>query len=103
MGKDPPYQLAEINHETYVATQRPLSPFMVVPGWTLHTCVFDVMHNLFLGAGRDFGASAIRLLLEKGVFDSYRCQRHSNEMFQHLTMDLHQTFADHKLLDCTNQ
>ena len=46
------YRLAPIDHNTYLATANVLSPWRAVPGWTLESNVFDIMHNLFLGTGK---------------------------------------------------
>ena len=57
------------------------------------------MHNCFLGTSRIFIASAIRLLLHHGVFDSYGVDRDSSAMFAYITMDIHKDFKDLKFLD----
>lgn len=97
MNASAPYALATMDHCTYMHTQV-VSEWAVVEGWTLHTCVFDVMHNLFLGTGRDFVPGCLRVLLERGCFDWYGVARDSNEMFANITMEIRQTYRDHKFL-----
>jgi len=92
------YQLTVLDHSTYMATHPP-SPWHVVPGWSLTNTVFDFMHNCFPGTSRIFIASAIRLLLHHGVFDSYGVDRDSSAMFAYITMDIHKDFKDLKFLD----
>lgn len=96
MGAKPPYELAVIDHATYMAMTPKISPWNAVEGWTLHTCVFDIMHNLFLGTGRDFVASSLRVLLEKGYFDDLCDDRESLEMFAQITLLIQQSFKERK-------
>lgn len=98
MSPNAPYQLAVMDHATYMATAT-VSEWHVVPGWHLHNCVFDVMHNLFLGVGRDYIASSVRLLMEKGVFDEPGMERSSTEMFGRVTLGIHDMFKEHKFSD----
>lgn len=98
MATDAPYRLTNINHATYLATTSQVSPWSAIPGWELECNVFDVMHNLFLGSGRDFLGSAIRLLLEHGAFDAYGVQRSSHDMFARITLEIHDTYKQHGFL-----
>lgn len=100
MSEHPPYKLAKMDHATYMRTQ-PVSEWSVLPGWSLHTCVYDVMHNLFLGTARDYIPSSVRVLLEKGYFDSYGVPRNSDDMFGRITCVIHEDFKKHKLLAFT--
>ena len=97
MSQNPAYKFAKMDHITYMRTQV-VSEWSVVQGWTLHTCVFDTMHNLYLGSGRDYMACAVRVLVEKGCFDSYGVPRDSDDMFARITMEVHEDFQKHKLL-----
>ena len=99
MSEDAPYRLAEMDHTTYMNTQLP-SCWSVVPGWTLHTTVFDIMHNLFLGTGRDIVGSSLRIMLEKGCFDHYGVRPDSDEMFAYITQEVHSDFRSNQLFDC---
>lgn len=98
MSAGAPYQLTAVNHATYMATHQ-VSPWHVVPGWSLSNNVFDIMHNLFLGSGRIFIGSALRLMLEHGVFDSYGAERDSPTMFAHITLEIQKDYHDVKFLD----
>ena len=90
-----PYQLAVMDHDTYMATAM-VSEWHIVPGWHLHNCVFDIMHNLFLGCGRDYIASGVRLLMEGVVFDEPGIERGSVDMFGRVTLGIHDMFKQHK-------
>ncbi|CAK8985934.1 Uncharacterized protein SCF082_LOCUS341, partial [Durusdinium trenchii] len=94
MGPDPPYQFAVMDNTTYMRTQQ-VSDWSCVPGWTLHSCVFDIMHNLYLGTGRDVVASCLRVLVERGAFDLFGLGRGSAEMFPQITQEIHSTFKEH--------
>ena len=96
MAEAPIYELAGIDHITYMATTPQVSPWNLVEGWTLHTCVYDLMYNLFLGCGRDFVASSLRVLLEKGYFDGLWHERECNEMFSKITLLIQEAFRNHK-------
>ena len=87
-----------MDHETYMATQVP-SCWASVPGWTLHTTVFDIMRNLFLGCGRDLVASCLRVMLEKGCFDHYGVPRCSDEMFVNINLEISADFKANKSFD----
>ena len=96
MDKDAPHAFTELDHTTYMATHTP-SPWHVLSGWTLQTCVFDFMHSCFLGSAKDFIPSVLRALVEKGCFDAFGCERGSSEMFARITMEIHDTFKENKL------
>ena len=95
MSLQAPYRLAEMDHATYMLTHVP-SCWSTVPGWTLHTTVYDIMHNLFLGTGRDVVASSLRLMLETGCFDHYGVPRDSDSMFAKITEEIHASFKASK-------
>ena len=98
MGPHAAYRLAPMDHATYMATQ-PMSEWSCVPGWHLHTCVFDIMHNLYLGTGRVYIASGVRVLVEKGFFDKEGIERNSDMMFAEITMGILDTFKRNQFLE----
>ena len=98
MAANAPYRLSHLNHETYVAIAPQVSPWIAVPGWQLQNNVFDFMHNCFLGSGKDFIASALRLLLEHGSFDDYDCARSSDQMFAKITLEIHEKYKQYGFL-----
>ena len=67
-GPDKAWPLTRINHRMYVAMPGELSPWRVVPGWSLESNTFDFMHNLYLGSGRDLLASTFKALIQRGVY-----------------------------------
>ena len=57
-----------IDHDMYLALENKPSDWCCLPGWRLETTMFDFMHCVFLGTGRDLVASAIHCLLVNGWF-----------------------------------
>ncbi|CAL1166148.1 unnamed protein product, partial [Cladocopium goreaui] len=64
-----PRWLTRINHDTYMRTTPPraISPWHIIPGWSLESCLHDIMHVVYLGTGRDLVASLLGDFLECGV------------------------------------
>ena len=62
------WPLTSISHDGYVATASRISAWNVLPGWTLQTCSFDWMHNLYLGLARDYVASSIQCMITQGAW-----------------------------------
>ena len=54
-----PWWLTEFNHTAYLLTERQISPWSFVPGWSLHQNIEDLMHDYHEGVGRDLVASVI--------------------------------------------
>lgn len=97
MGPSAPYRLAPMDHATYMANEV-VSEYSQIAGWHLHNNVLDIMHNLFLGTGRDFIASGVRVLIEKGYFDKPGLARGSYDMFVEINLAIHETFRQHRFL-----
>lgn len=73
-GPSQAWSLTEISHEQYLAMPGQISVWRSVPGWTLESCVFDWMHNVYLGHGRDLVGSTLKVLIEKSVYDHLRLE-----------------------------
>ena len=41
-------------------------------------------------------ASSLRVMVEHGVFDYFGFNRKSDEMFAHITMEIHDTYKQHR-------
>ena len=67
-----PRWMTRINHDTYMRTTPPraISPWHIIPGWSLESCLHDIMHVVYLGTGRDLVASLLGDFLECGVLGS---------------------------------
>eukprot|EP00435_Cladocopium_sp_Y103_P011382 s2437_g3.t1 len=67
-GDSKAWPLTAISHKMYMAMPGQLSPWSVVPGWTLESTTFDFMHNLYLGTGRDLIGSTFKTLIRRGAY-----------------------------------
>jgi hypothetical protein len=45
------------------------SDWNLVEGFRLESVVFDLMHNVFLGVGKDLVGSGLKLIIQQGAFD----------------------------------
>lgn len=68
-GQGAAWPLTCLSHEAYMALELVPSPWTAVPGFRLETIAWDLLHNVFLGTGRDLVASAIRVLIREGIYD----------------------------------
>ena len=92
-----PYKLSNICHEFYlVAEGDNISPWAAVEGWRLETCVFDILHNIFLGVARDTVASTLKALVLHGCFVHYGDDE--NEILSQITVEMRRTCKQHGLL-----
>ena len=90
-----PRYLTRINHATYMRTTPAafLSPWRVLQGWSLESCLHDMMHVVYLGTARDLIPSLLGDFLECGVLGSsdlsvdYRLKRFSIEMNRFFTKE----------------
>lgn len=69
VGPSAAWPLTLVDHSKYLAMPGQLSPWRTVPGWTLESCVFDFMHNCYLGTARDLIGSGLRCLIYRGIYD----------------------------------
>lgn len=59
--------LTEIDHATYIRTCKSISPYAVIPGWTLGTCLRDFLHVVYLGTAKDIIPSLLADWLDAGL------------------------------------
>ena len=65
-GVDAGWRKTLIDHETYISSERRLSPFIVVRGYRHELAFGDLMHDLFIGAGNHHVANHMVVLAEHG-------------------------------------
>ena len=97
MSANAPYLATRVNHEEYLHTFRPLSPWLSVPGFQLETLVYDWMHLVYLGTARSHVASAIKLLRMMGHY--YEHGESDETYLRRLTADMRKTCKAQKCLD----
>lgn len=63
------WRWTRLNHAGYVDHESgELSPFLSIPGFQHGTISYDWMHNIYLGVARDLIASALKLMITKGIW-----------------------------------
>ncbi|CAJ1359760.1 unnamed protein product [Effrenium voratum] len=92
-----PYTHTMLDHKTYMATHSQVSDWSAVEGWTLETNGFDFMHNCFLGTAKDFIASGLRVLLQKGVWGD-NSKTNVDEVLASVTAEIQSTCKRHGCL-----
>lgn len=94
MSASAPYTHTMLDHKTYMATHSQVSDWSAVEGWTLETNGFDFMHNCFLGTAKDFIASGLRVLLQKGVWGD-NSKTNVDEVLASVTAEIQSTCKRH--------
>ena len=87
--------LTAIDHETYVRTCSTVSPWHVVPGWTLGTALHDLMHVVFLGTARDLIPSLLADFLEHGVLGPVN--EPVNQRLRKFSLEMHAAFRTERI------
>ena len=70
-GESAAYPLTVLSHEQYLAIEADVgqvSDWSVMQGWRLENTMFDFMHCVYLGIGRDLVGSGLRTLIDHGVY-----------------------------------
>lgn len=89
--------LTRLNHEAYVEKESgPLSPYMNIEGFKIESVVYDLMHNIFLGIGRDLFASGLKLLICKNVWE--HLGEDWDTILAGIHLEMHQTCAAYGFL-----
>lgn len=97
LSKDAAYSLSSISHEFYCVAERDiLSPWHVCEGWRIDICVFDLLHNVFLGVAKDTIASALKALHLKGCLDEYGATE--SEILACITIEMRKVCKEHGTL-----
>lgn len=85
------YGLTVLSHEQYVAIERSAigsaSQWLCMPGWRLETNVYDMMHCVYLGTGRDLIASGLCLLIEHGAY-AHADRGDRNKLLAHIHREM---------------
>ena len=91
------WPLTRLTHEAYLDREASdLSPFVAVEGFRIETVMYDWLHNVNLGCGRDLFASGLRVLISKGVWGPLQ---EWDATLNQVHMEMHRTCANHGLLD----
>lgn len=90
--------LTVIDDATYRRTCRELSPWSAIPGWTLPTCLHDLMHVVYLGTARDLIPSLLGDFLDHGVLGDTSTTP-VNTLLRSFSIDMHKVFRQERTLD----
>ena len=66
MAPVPPYARTQITHFEYVQSSTKLSPWMSIPGFSLETVSYDLLHVIYLGTARDHVPSMLLYMKLRG-------------------------------------
>ena len=70
-GPSAAYRHTVLSHEQYLSLEADVgrvSDWNVMEGWRIENTVFDFMHCIYLGCGRDLIGSGLRTLIDRGVY-----------------------------------
>lgn len=81
----------------YLQRESNHSPFVSIEGFRLETCMYDWLHNVNLGCGRDLFASGLRVLIQKQVWGPLV---EWDTTLHQVHMEMHRTCAAEGPLDC---
>ncbi len=63
------WRMTRLDHQGYLDKESGnVSPYTSIEGFNVETVAYDLLHNVFLGCGRDLFASGLKLLISKGVW-----------------------------------
>lgn len=63
------WRMTRLDHQGYLDHEcGNVSPYASIEGFNVETVAYDLLHNVFLGVGRDLFASGLKLLISKGVW-----------------------------------
>lgn len=98
-NRDLPRRMTQISHNTYLQTEGVVSPWVNMPGWTLYTCMHDLLHTIYLGFGRDLIGSLVADFLDHGVLGPGTVE----EQLERLSLDMNTVFRRNRILALKNQ
>lgn len=95
-----PRHLTVIDDATYRQTCKTLSPYACIPGWTLGTCLRDLLHVVFLGTAKDLVPSLLADWLDHGLLGDPTTALDSR--LRSFSLEMHQVFRRERLLEPKN-
>ena len=95
-GSSSAWPLTEVTHETYLAMEAIHSPWVAVAGFRLETVAWDILHNVYLGTGRDLVASCIKAFIREGCYD-FVGTNELDVVLSAVHREMHATCAQHGL------
>lgn len=91
-----PRHLTTIDDATYRQTCKVISPYHCISGWTLGTCLRDLLHVIFLGTAKDLIPSIIADWVDNGLLGGPHMSLH--DRLRCFSLEMHQVFKAEKIL-----
>lgn len=91
-----PRHLTTIDDATYRQTCKTLSPYHIIPGWSLGTCLRDILHVVFLGTAKDLLPSLLADWLDNGLLGEPLMS--IDDRLRAFSLEMHATFRRERSL-----
>lgn len=91
-----PRHLTKINDALYRRTCKTLSPYSVIPGWSLGTCLRDILHVLYLGTAKDLVPSLLIDWIDHGLLGGPHMSL--EDKLRSFSLEMHGVFRRERLL-----
>lgn len=93
------WESTRLSHEAYLRREENVSPYAAIEGFRLETVMWDWLHNVYLGCGRDLFASGLRVLIMKEVWGPLTDW---DDTLNRVHMEMHRVCAAHGSLDAAS-
>lgn len=98
-GDSRAWDLTSISHEAYLYLDSDhLTPWLVVPGFRMETMSWDLLHNIYLGTGRDLVASGLKTLVMQGCYNGFG--EDMDTILSHVDWKIRQRCSKYKSFSC---
>ena len=87
--------LTRIDDATYRRTTSTISPYHVIPGWNLGSCLHDILHILYLGTARDLISCLLATWLDHGLLGGPHMSL--ADKLRQLSLEMHAEFRRQKI------
>ena len=88
--------LTTIDDHTYRQTCKVISPYACIPGWTLGTCLRDLLHVVFLGTANDLIRSLLADWLDHDLLGGPRMSL--DDRLRSFSLEMHSVFRKERFL-----
>lgn len=90
-----PRHLTMIDDATYRQTAKTMSPYSCISGWTLGTCLRDMLHVIYLGTAKDLIPSLLADWLDHGLLGGPHMT--VNDRLKVFSIEMHRVFKQEKI------
>ena len=89
--------LTSIDDKLYRQTCKTLSPYACIPGWSLGTCLRDILHVVFLGTAKDLLPSILADWIDHGLLGGRMMSL--DDRLRAFSLEMHQVFRKERTLE----